>query len=84
MGWGRATAPIFSMPEMLGGINVYVTAWGAFELPVGLETRTKWRYFESEFLQGKQIVKEPEPISDNHEFFSWLHQQELAAGKPKG
>lgn len=69
--------------EFLGGINVYVTAWGEFKMPPGLAERTQWRYFKGEFMQGKQIVKEPEPTSDNHEFFTWLHQQELAAGKPE-
>ena len=63
-------------------LNFYVTAWGQFQMPEGLAERTIWRYFESEFLQGKKLVKEPEPTSDNHEFFSWLHEEEVKAGKP--
>lgn len=64
-------------------VNVYVTAWGSFQMSEGLAERTKWRYYMREFYQGRQIVKEPEPTPDNHEFFEWLHKQELTAGKPE-
>jgi hypothetical protein len=63
-------------------LNFYVSAWGQFQIPEGLAERTKWRYLYGEFLQGRQMVKEPEPTADNHEFFSWLHDQEVRAGKP--
>ena len=66
---------------MNDALDVYVTEWGQFPMPTGLLERTKWRYVKAECLQGKRVIKEPEPCSDNHEFFSWLHEQEVKAGK---
>ena len=64
-------------------LDFYITEWGQFQMPEGLAERTKWRYVDGEFIQGWHVVKEPEPTPDNHEFFTWLHQQEVAAGKPE-
>ena len=71
------------MMDDTSGVSVYITAWGSFQMPAGLAERTRWRYFDTGFLRGKQVVREPEPTPDNHEFFSWLHAEEVKAGKPE-
>jgi len=64
-------------------VNFYMSDWGEFEMPLGLYEKTKWRYVEVETMSGRRIVSEPAPTSDNHEFFTWLHGEEVKAGKPE-
>jgi len=62
----------------------YTTEWGTFILPEGLKDRTKWHVDYTLFgIKRKPIVRAPLPISDNHEFFTWLHNEEVKAGKPE-
>ena len=61
---------------------VYLSEWGQFTIPQGLFERTKFRYVKASTYTGRKIVEEPAPISDNHEFFSWLNNEEIKAGKP--
>ncbi len=60
--------------------------WGCFDIPEDIYESTKWEVVWVDSWDGDEKVRSmsPEPISENHRFFSWLHEQEVAAGKPSG
>ena len=64
--------------------NVYVSEWGIYKIPDDLFARTKLEkcLVESWTDGEKQKVFRPAVIPENWPFFKWLHDQEVASGKP--
>jgi hypothetical protein len=78
----RPTKPVKGDVTIPIAADVYVTEWGSFRMPDGLAKRTRWLYVEGSTYLGMRVVREADPTVDNHEFFTWLHNEEVKAGKP--
>lgn len=66
-------------------MNYYVSDWGSFKIPDDIFKATK---FTETMCEGwdegaEYLQKEVAKIPENWPFFKWLHEQEVAAGKPE-
>mgnify|MGYP001607003258 CR=1 FL=1 len=65
-------------------INVYVSAWGEWEIPDEIYGKTIWREEPcTSWVDGEKSIKlEAAAIPENGPFFKWIKKQELEAVKP--
>ena len=69
--------------------NVYCSEWGLFPIPAQIEARLEFfdltpKKWWSEFLRRKhQPALDVSPLPKNQEFWKWLNEQEIEAGKPR-
>jgi len=65
-------------------LSIFSTDWGDFVIPPGtvLEVNPPRRSLWDRLFGFPQMPTGPKRLPANPEFWAWLHEQEIAAGKP--